>query len=45
MDQVNLIIYYLFVGSVKKGKEAKADVTFTILDDDLISMADGKLNP
>jgi hypothetical protein len=32
-------------GSVKKGKEGKADCTFSMLDKDLISMADGKLNP
>lgn len=32
-------------GSVKKGKEGKADCTFTMVDKDLISMAEGKLNP
>ena len=36
---------YLWLGSVKKGKEGKADATFTMLDKDLMSMADGKLNP
>jgi hypothetical protein len=30
---------------VKKGKEGKADATFSMLDDDLVLMADGKLNP
>eukprot|EP01017_Pseudomicrothorax_dubius_P001104 TRINITY_DN0_c351_g1_i1.p1 TRINITY_DN0_c351_g1~~TRINITY_DN0_c351_g1_i1.p1 ORF type:complete len:119 (-),score=38.60 TRINITY_DN0_c351_g1_i1:56-412(-) len=32
-------------GSIKKGKEGSADATFIMLDDDLISMAEGKLHP
>ncbi len=39
------VVYLINLGSVKKGKDGKADCTFTLLDDDLIKMADGKLNP
>ena len=39
------VIIFIKLGSVKKGREGKADCTFSMIDDDLISMADGKLNP
>ena len=32
-------------GAIKKGKEGTADATFILLDDDLIAIAQGKLNP
>ena len=43
MDQVFVKIY--IKGSVKKGKDGKEDATFSMLDEDLFSMANGKLNP
>lgn len=32
-------------GSIAKGKVGTADATFTMTDDDLISLSQGKLNP
>lgn len=32
-------------GAIKKGGEGKADATFTLLDDDMIAMANKTLNP
>jgi alkyl sulfatase BDS1-like metallo-beta-lactamase superfamily hydrolase len=32
-------------GSIKEGKEGKADATFTILDNDAADLFSGKLNP
>lgn len=32
-------------GKVYPGKAPKADITITINDDDMVAMADGKLNP
>ena len=32
-------------GSIKNGKEGKADATFSMVDDDSISLFQGKLNP
>ena len=32
-------------GSIKQGKEGKADATFAMVDDDAISLFQGKLNP
>jgi putative sterol carrier protein len=32
-------------GSIAQGKVGEADATFIILDDDLVAIADGKLNP
>jgi len=46
MVQVKKFKYFNnIIGSVKKGKEGKADSTFSMLDDDLFNMANGKLNP
>ena len=32
-------------GFIKKGKEGKADATFAMVDNDAVSLMDGKLNP
>mmetsp|Transcript_577 Transcript_577/g.951 ORF Transcript_577/g.951 Transcript_577/m.951 type:complete len:119 (-) Transcript_577:55-411(-) len=32
-------------GKIAKGKEGTADATFTVSDDDLIAISQGKLNP
>lgn len=32
-------------GSIKEGKEGKADVTFTLVDNDAVDLFSGKLNP
>ncbi|CAK92171.1 unnamed protein product (macronuclear) [Paramecium tetraurelia] len=32
-------------GAISKGKVGTADATFTMIDDDMIAMAQGKLNP
>ena len=32
-------------GAISKGQNGKADATFTLLDDDLIAVANGTLNP
>ena len=32
-------------GSIKQGKEGKADATFAMVDDDAINLFQGKLNP
>jgi len=36
---------WLFLGAIAKGKEGKPDATFTMLDDDFLELAAGKLNP
>ena len=33
------------IGKITKGKEGTPDATFIMLDDDLMDMAAGKLNP
>jgi len=35
----------MFLGAIAKGKEGKPDATFTMLDDDFMELAAGKLNP
>ena len=32
-------------GKISKGKEGKVDTTFIMFDEDILKMADGKLNP
>lgn len=34
-----------YIGSITKGKSGKPDTTFVMLDEDLLAMAAGKLNP
>ncbi len=36
---------FTIIGKITKGKEGKPDATFVMLDEDLLSLAAGKLNP